>query len=62
MNDTLIATTKVVAVLIARDRSRDMLARSELRRLARSAVAARSSHGPARSLGPIARQLILGGP
>ena len=52
----------LITYLTARDRSRDMLARSERRRLAGSAVAARSSHGPARSLGPIARQLILGGP
>jgi hypothetical protein len=52
----------LITYLIARDRSRDTLARTERRRLARSAVAARSSHGPARSLGPIAGQLILGGP
>ena len=47
---------------IAQDRPREMLARAERQRLVRSAVAARSSHRPARSLGSIARQLINGGP
>ena len=52
----------LIAYLIAQDRPRDMLARAERQRLVRSAVAARSGRRHARSLGPIARQLINGGP
>ena len=52
----------LITYLIVQDRPRDMLARAERQRLVRSAVAARFSHGPARSLGSIARQLINGGP
>jgi hypothetical protein len=52
----------LIAYLIVRDRPRDMLARAGRQRLVRSAVAARSSHRTARSLGSIARQLINGGP
>jgi hypothetical protein len=47
---------------IARERPRDMLARAERQRLARSAAAARSSARPVRSPGPIVRRLICGGP
>ena len=52
----------LITYLITQDRPRDMLARAERQRLVRSAGAARFSHGPARSLGSIARQLINGGP
>ncbi len=52
----------LITYLIARERPRDMLARAERQRLARSAVAARSSHRPVRSPGPIIRELIHGGP
>jgi hypothetical protein len=52
----------LIAYLIVQDRPREMLARAERQRLVCSAVAARSSHRPARSLGSIARQLINGGP
>src|SRR6516165_5116073 len=39
----------LITYLITQDRPRDMLARAERQRLVRSAVAARFSHGPARS-------------
>ena len=52
----------LITYQIAQDRPREMLARAERQRLVCSAVAARSSHRPARSLGSIARQLINGGP
>ena len=52
----------LITYQIAQDRPREMLARAERQRLVRPAVAARSSHRPARSLGSIARQLINGGP
>ena len=46
--------------MIARERPRDMLARADRQHLARSAAATRSRRRPARSLGPIVRQLIRG--
>ena len=52
----------LITYLITQDRPRDMLARAERQRRNGPGVAARFSHGPARSLGSIARQLINGGP
>lgn len=51
-----------IIYLIARDRLQDTLVRAERQRLARSAVAARSGRRPARSPGPVARQMVHGGP